>query len=164
MVGPVIRIKPPDTVILRPSRPAARPVVHQGDDTDQRTSASPAPDVINEKQHDKPMHYRKDGVQKRVLDKLRRGKIPVEGELNLHGFTAREAESTVTAFIMHCQASDTRCVLIIPGKGTHSSEGQPVLKSKLPAWLQRCPEVLAYCEARREDGGSGAVYVLLKRR
>lgn len=103
------------------------------------------------------------GVQKRVMDKLRRGQYRVEAELDLHRLTAEQAYEVLTRFIGICQAEHKRCVRIIHGKGLGSVNKQPVLKHKVTHWLRQWDNVLAFCPARRCDGGTGAVYVLLKR-
>ncbi|HEX7233924.1 MAG TPA: Smr/MutS family protein, partial [Nitrosospira sp.] len=55
-----------------------------------------------------------------------------------------------------------RCIRVIHGKGLSSRNGEPVLKARVGSWLSQRDEVLAFCQAKPEDGGSGAVLVLLK--
>ncbi|MCL5669081.1 MAG: Smr/MutS family protein [Gammaproteobacteria bacterium] len=107
--------------------------------------------------------YSRSGLQHGVLRKLRRGQIRIERELDLHGMTVAEARPALARFLAACQNDLVRCVRIVHGKGRRSPHQRPVLKSKLPAWLRQRDEVLAYCSAPRTDGGTGAVYVLLKR-
>lgn len=111
---------------------------------------------------DETTHSR-PGVQKRVLDKMRRGQYRIEGELDLHRLTTEQAYEALTAFILASQAEHKRCVRIIHGKGLGSENNQPVLKHKVNHWLRQWDAILAFCPARRCDGGSGAVYALLKR-
>lgn len=107
--------------------------------------------------------YRRPGLQHGVLHKLRRGQIRIERELDLHGMTVSEARPALARFLAECQNGWVRCVRIVHGKGHRSPHKHPVLKGKLDAWLKTRDEVLAYCSAPRSDGGTGAVYVLLKR-
>ncbi len=107
--------------------------------------------------------FARPGVQKQVLKKLRLGKIPIEGELDLHGYRVEQARRTLVEFLNHCREHGLRCVRIIHGKGLSSSQQQPVLKGKTRHWLQQRDEVLAFCPAHRAGGGDGAVNVLLKR-
>lgn len=107
--------------------------------------------------------YTRPGLQHSIIRKLRRGHYAVEAQLDLHGATVPQAREAVNAFLKRAQAQDKRVVRIIHGKG-RSSEGKlPVLKGKVNSWLRQKDEVLAFCSARPHDGGTGAVYVLLKR-
>jgi DNA-nicking Smr family endonuclease len=107
--------------------------------------------------------YIRSGLQHSVIRKLRRGQYAIEAELDLHGATVVQAREAVDAFIKTAQDQHKRVVRIIHGKG-NSSEGKlPVLKGKVNSWLHQKSEVLAFCSARQNDGGTGAVYVLLRR-
>ncbi len=107
--------------------------------------------------------YLKPGVQHGVLRKLRRGQYSIDAELDLHGFTAMEARQEVSAFLRECRYQGIHCARIIHGKGYGSKDKQPVLKHKVNSWLRQHDHVLAFSSARTFDGGTGAVYVLLKR-
>lgn len=98
-----------------------------------------------------------------LLRKLRRGQFAVEAQLDLHGMTVPVAKEALANFVRECRKTRRRCVLIIHGKGNGSLQKQPVLKGKLSTWLQQRGDILAFCSARPMDGGTGAVYVLLKR-
>lgn len=93
---------------------------------------------------------------------LQRGAIAVELELDLHGLRVVEAQEVLAQFLAECRRRRTRCALIVHGKGFRSDGRQPVLKQKVNYWLRLRQEVLAFCSARRQDGGTGAVYVLLR--
>jgi DNA-nicking Smr family endonuclease len=102
------------------------------------------------------------GVQKAILRKLRKGQYRVGAELDLHGMTARAAQQALMRFIRQAKAADAGCVRIVHGKGRRSSSRGPVIKPLVACWLRRSRDVLAFCSARPVDGGTGAVYVLLK--
>ena len=104
------------------------------------------------------------GVQRSVLQKLRRGHFSVSAELDLHGMVARVARVEVADFLRYCHHNNIRCARIVHGKGYGSWQKQPVLKNKLNHWLRQRDEVLAFCSARPVDGGTGAIYVLIKKR
>lgn len=108
--------------------------------------------------------YTAPGVQQQVLRKLRRGGIAVQAELDLHGFSVEAARVETTEFIQAARSRDLRCVRLIHGKGRRQVDQPPRLKQLLARWLPSRPDVLAVCSARRSDGGTGAVYVLLKKR
>jgi len=103
------------------------------------------------------------GVQHSVLTKLRRGQFSIEAELDLHGMIVRVAGEEIGLFLRECQIRQIRCARIIHGKGHGSWQKMPILKNKLNKWLRQRDEVLAFCSARQVDGGTGAVYVLIKR-
>lgn len=107
------------------------------------------------------LEYRRPGVQEGVFRKLRRGEYPVEALLDLHRLTVDQARREVYRFIHQCRRESVRCALIIHGKGKRESRG--VLKGCLARWLPLLPEVLAFHSAQKHHGGSGAVYVLLKK-
>lgn len=102
------------------------------------------------------------GLQHKLVKKLRRGELAIEAELDLHGLFREEAREAVVSFLAGCRRNRLRCVRIIHGKGHGSVQRIPVLKHKVARWLQQRDEVLAFCSARPVDGGTGAVYVLLK--
>lgn len=107
--------------------------------------------------------FRRSGIQERLFSRLRNGHLEMEAELDLHGMTISIAHHALAEFLHDCQLYNIRCVRIIHGKGWSSQHQKPVLKSKLNGWLQQADDVLAFCSAPIEDGGTGAVYVLLRR-
>lgn len=107
--------------------------------------------------------YHQPGIQPRVMRRLRRGHYRCQAELDLHGMVVNVARQSLLAFLEQARQRQYRCVRIIHGKGLRSGQRGPVLKVKLAGWLQQRQEVLAYTSARPNDGGTGAVYVLLKR-
>ncbi|MCP3669699.1 MAG: DNA mismatch repair protein MutS [Gammaproteobacteria bacterium] len=108
------------------------------------------------------LSFYRPGLQKRVFQDLRRGRLEIEMELDLHGLTARHAHSTLELFFCNCHRRRIRCVHIIHGKGYGSEDRQPVLKQKLNLWLRQRHDVMAFCSATSRDGGTGAAYVLLR--
>jgi DNA-nicking Smr family endonuclease len=106
------------------------------------------------------------GVDRRTADRLRRGQLPIEAEIDLHGLTQADAHRALVAFISGQHAAGRRCVRVITGKGTFR-EGGGVLRAAVPRWLNEADmraAVLAISHAQPRDGGGGALYVLLKRR
>ena len=106
--------------------------------------------------------YLRTGQSPDVLSKLRRGFWVVQAQIDLHGLISDEAREYVGEFLGHCKKKNIRCVRIVHGKGLGSRNREPVLKHKLRNWLIQKDEVIAYAQAKPEDGGSGAVIVLLK--
>jgi DNA-nicking Smr family endonuclease len=108
------------------------------------------------------LSYRTAGIQDAVFRRLQRGTYRVGSEIDLHGLRAEEAKLAIVRFLAEARDRDLRCVRIIHGKGLRSKGDGPVLKQRVDGWLRQRSDVLAFCSARREDGGTGAVYVLLR--
>jgi len=108
------------------------------------------------------LFYQGNGVQHSSMKKLRRGQLCMQAELDLHGFTINEAKQTLIEFLHDCQYRGIRTARIIHGKGYRSPDNIPVIKTRLAYWLKQHENVLAFCSARPADGGTGAVYVLLR--
>jgi DNA-nicking Smr family endonuclease len=101
----------------------------------------------------------------RTGQRLRRGQVPIEGTLDLHGMTQQEAHLKLNDYIAKAYARKKRCMLVITGKGK-SGEGAGVLRQKFPQWMQMSPLreiVLKIQPAIQSHGGTGAWYVYLKR-
>ena len=107
--------------------------------------------------------YTQAGVQRAVLRKLKSGRYSIQSEIDLHGLTLAEAKTELGEFIKAAQERRHLCVRVIHGKGRKTAESAPRLKPAVNQWLQRHKQVLAFCSARANDGGTGVVYVLLKR-
>ncbi len=108
------------------------------------------------------LFHARPGVQRGVLRKLRRGHYRIQDELDLHGMTVPLAHAALREFLAECRRHGYRCVRVIHGKGQRSSNRGPVLKSRVDRWLRQWEEVIAFSSARPADGGTGAVYVLLR--
>jgi DNA-nicking Smr family endonuclease len=109
------------------------------------------------------LFYRRPSVNRKTMRRLGRGGISVQGEVDLHGLTSAEAKEVLKDFIEHSLRLGHTCVRVVHGKGRGSGHGGPVLKRKVDHWLRRWEQVLAFVSARQADGGTGAVYVLLKK-
>lgn len=154
---------PQDKVTPVPRRPPPHPQQRYLDEQQVlRDMLSDGPDTSDTETGEELLFHR-NGLQHGLLRKLRRGQFSVGAELDLHGMTVVEARDALGLFLAACRSSSARCVRIIHGKGYGSRHKQPVLKGKLNQWLQQRDEVLAFCSARPVDGGTGAVYVLLKK-
>ena len=105
--------------------------------------------------------FRRDGVQDGVLRKLKRGEYRVEDVCDLHGLRVNEAKAALREFLAEALAHRLRCVRIIHGKGMNSGPRGPVIKTAVNMILRKTGPVLAFTSARRVDGGTGAINVLL---
>ena len=111
---------------------------------------------------DDELSFRRPGVGPDVLRKLRRGDWVIQDEIDLHGCRTDEARELLAGFLREAVKRGVRCVRIVHGMGLGSRDKQPVLKGKTRVWLAQRDEVIAFCQARPAEGGSGALVVLLK--
>ncbi len=111
---------------------------------------------------DADLAFRREGIGPDVLSRLRRGHWSVQRHLDLHGMTRDVAREALAQFIRHAERDGLRCVRVVHGKGNGSPGREPVLKGKVRAWLVQKSEVLAFAQASAQDGGHGAVLVLLR--
>jgi len=140
------------------------------------------PQPVAPKQKQKRLHENKEpghkgseqGLDKRSDERLRRGQMPIEARLDLHGMRQEEARAALERFLVQAQGQGKRCVLVITGKGKMKSSREDwltskpgVLKQKLPGWLEGDKLrglVLKTYPAKPQHGGDGALYVLLRRK
>jgi DNA-nicking Smr family endonuclease len=108
------------------------------------------------------LSYIEPGLQNNVLKKLRRGFFGLDAEIDLHGLTSNEAKRQLLHFLQSCVEEGCRCVHIVHGKGHRSADNHPVLKNNLNLWLRQHKDVQAFCSSPPKDGGTGAVFVLLR--
>ena len=108
-----------------------------------------------------PLFHATPGVQRKVIRMLKRVQIRIEDQLDLHGMRVRQASEALQNFISHCSERGLRCVRVVHGKGLRT--GGSVLKENVATWLKLRNDVVAFCSAAPNDGGTGAVYVLLKK-
>lgn len=111
---------------------------------------------------DAELSFRRPGIGPDVLRKLRRGDWVIQDELDLHGSRVEAARERLAQFLRDAIRRGLRCVRIVHGKGLGSKDRQPVLKGKTRLWLAQRDEVIAFCQARPAEGGSGALVVLLR--
>ncbi len=168
-----------DGALFRAAVEGARPIKHEN--TPRATKKIPPIPVHSlrnehealwESLHDNPtesehhcgdeLWFARPGIRQRVLRRLGKGGYSVGAELDLHGLIVAEAKSALKHFLLNAALEGIRCVRIIHGKGLRSENGIPVLKAKLDIWLRRNNNVIAFTSARPIDGGTGAVYVLIK--
>ncbi len=108
------------------------------------------------------LEFRREGVQPYVLRRLKNGEYLEADYIDLHGKTVEEAYTVVMRFLEHAKREEFRCVLIIHGKGSKGPR-RALLKSYVAHWLKQIPEVLAFHSAPEWKGGTGSVYIILKK-
>ncbi len=118
---------------------------------------------LEEVDAEETISFCQSGIQKSVYRKLRSGAYRISDELDLHGATVKQAKQILVYFLQEAVQFENCCIRIIHGKGHRSGKNKPVLKTHVNHWLSEHERVLAFHSAKPKDGGTGAVYVLLKR-
>lgn len=146
----------------RVQHPRARPRPAPRDDLSRDASEAGGDPYASASASDPgPMFHASPGVQRKIVRKLKRGQIRIDDELDLHGMRVKEAGEALERFLTECSERGYRCVRVIHGKGLRT--GGSVLKENVATWLRLRRDVVAFCSATPADGGTGAVYVLLKK-
>ncbi|AEG94143.1 Smr/MutS family protein [Ramlibacter tataouinensis] len=150
-------------VVLVPEPPPPIPVQQQLDDQRVlREAISDEFDAGTLLDVDDALSFRRPGVGTDVTRKLRRGHWSIQREIDLHGLRREDAREALAEFIRVAWREGIRCVRVVHGKGLGSPGKTPVLKGKVQSWLVQKNEVLAFVQARGDEGGAGALVVLLR--
>ncbi len=150
-------------VLLKKRRPKPKPLQFLADEKavmGELLSDPADPDILISEEH---ASWSRAGVQNTVMRRLKNGRYAIQGELDLHGYTQHEAREELIGFIHAARASNRYCVRIIHGHGLSRSDHKAILKPSVNHWLRQHSQVLAFCSAPPSDGGTGAVYVLLRK-
>jgi len=162
-VGDAVPLKP--TGKVDPSPAPVPPVARQFELDESLALAESISDEIDIDrllETDEALSYRRQGVGPDVVRKLRRGHWVIQEQLDLHGLRVDEAREALLGFVASCVKREVRSIRVVHGKGLGSPSREPVLKGKVLRWLAQHPEVIAFCQAGPNDGGSGALLVLLR--
>ena len=143
--------------------PPPRPLQHLADERAALHESLHGPIALQDRLEggDEP-HYLRHGLPLSVLRDLRRGRWVIQDELDLHGLNRDEARQRLAVFMTECLQQGKRCVRVIHGKGLRSPQKLSILRQLVRGWLMQRDEILAYCQARPQDGGEGALIVLLR--
>ncbi|WP_043309791.1 Smr/MutS family protein [Pseudomonas sp. ML96] len=109
------------------------------------------------------LYWARDGVQDGQMRKLKAGQVPFEGSLDLHGMTVEKAREILWDFFAEAARMEVRCVRVTHGKAVRTDGKRPMIKSHVNTWLRQHPQVLGFTSCIAKHGGTGAVYILLKR-
>ena len=160
-IGDVRRIEVEEVVTDRPP-PAPVPRMRARDEAEALRESRFLPDDAAFDGAE-PLSYRRDEISARTLKRLAAGQYSVQDEIDLHHLRMADAESTLKQFLNQSRNEDRFCVRVIHGKGLRSESG-PVLKALVDRLLRQRGDVLAFASAPANQGGTGAVLVLLNRR
>jgi DNA-nicking Smr family endonuclease len=106
--------------------------------------------------------FLRSGLPHSVLRDLRRGRWAIRNHIDLHGFNRYEAHEAVSRFLAESIVEGKRCVRIVHGKGYGSPGREGILRQLVKSWLSRSQDVLAFCHPPLNDGGEGALWILLR--
>jgi DNA-nicking Smr family endonuclease len=109
------------------------------------------------------LYWARDGVQESQMRKLKAGQVPFEGSLDLHGMSVEKARETLWAFLAEAARFEIRCVRVTHGKAARLDGKRPMIKSHVNTWLRQHPQALGFTSCLPRHGGTGAIYLLLKR-
>lgn len=158
-VPPTVASRPDDTVPRKPSEPNA--VERNAPASRRPVPAAPSPGT---------------GTDRRTQVRLRRGQLEIDARIDLHGRTQQQARAALETFLASSAARGHRCVLVITGKGSPRAAEEAgfmpdrergVLREQVPRWLALAPmaqHVVTWQPAARQHGGSGALYILVRRK
>jgi DNA-nicking Smr family endonuclease len=162
-VGRVHGLPPTDRLPPSEARPEPIPARRQADEQAVlKASLSDEFDVESLLETDDTLSWRRPELGLDVVRKLRRGVWALQGELDMHGMRTDEARERLVQFLREAHLKGWRCVRVVHGKGHGSPGKQPVLKDKAKRWLVQSDRVLAFVQARADEGGAGALVVLLQ--
>jgi DNA-nicking Smr family endonuclease len=145
------------------SKPVARKLQHYEEDEFEIHDPLSDELLVEEVEPEGTISFCETGIQKSVFRKLRSGQYRISDELDLHGTTIKQAKQILMYYLQETPQFESCCVRVIHGKGNRSGSNKPVLKTQVNHWLTEHERVLAFHSAKAKDGGTGAVYVLLKR-
>jgi DNA-nicking Smr family endonuclease len=154
-----------DRVQLGNPTPPPRPLQHLADERAALHESLHSPLTLQDRlEGGDEAAYLRVGLANSTLRDLRRGRWVIQDEVDLHGLNREEARHLLGSFLATSLKAGIRCVRIIHGKGLGSPGRQAILRQLVRGWLAQRVETLAYCQARPQDGGEGAVIVLLSSR
>ena len=158
----VTPLRRPDTI--KPSPKKTKPtLVKQAIFQDNHDAYLDLDLKVHEVSNDESLSFKRNGLQEKTFKQLRLGKLPVEAELDLHGFTESTSLEALTQFIEHAFKQNKRVLRIVHGKGHPDKNPIPVLKNIVNDFLRRHSLVLALTSADQRGGGTGALYVLIRK-
>ena len=175
--GEVRKLKPHGKALLCPPRKAPRLLPrsslsgHLPSEAEKPiwfSDHDPYPAENQPNEHGLPAQtlFQRACVPAQTLRRLRQGKLRLDRNLDLHGCTSEQAKQRLGLLLqqpaLERYPGEPLCVRIVHGMGMHSPHGQSKLKHMLHIWLPQSERVLAFCPARANDGGAGAMYVLLR--
>lgn len=109
------------------------------------------------------LYWASNGVQESQMRRLKAGQIPFAGTIDLHGLTVDQSRQLLWDFLEEATQLEIRCVRVTHGKALRKDKSKPILKSYINTWLRQHPQILGFCSCQPKHGGTGAVYILLKR-
>ena len=141
-------------------KPRKRPVVKQAKTISQRFSDNMFYSSVTSEQ---TLFWQDPSVPAKTIKQLKQGRLRIEASLDLHNFTVEQARFELLEFLTKCHQANKRCLLVIHGKGYNSENNIPIIKTRVNSWLQQLDFILAFVSATNQHGGTGAVYIYLKR-
>jgi len=156
------KIDPDETPKPRPKLKSAENQKHLNRDLESKQVLGEI-EFVTPALPDEVLSFVRGGIQEKLKNKLKKGLVPYEVKIDLHGATVKQAGKELQDSVEQACALGMRCILVIHGRGNSSQDNRPAIKTHVNQWLRELPEVLAFHTAQPKHGGTGALYVLLKR-
>ncbi|MGD8558908.1 MAG: Smr/MutS family protein [Gammaproteobacteria bacterium] len=137
--------------------------------TKRSDQQAPKPMAFTEREYlapvaaDAVLSFARSGVQQKIISKLKKGQFVVERKIDLHGSTIEQAGAKLQHALDMAHAHQERCLLVVHGRGKGSFDNKPAIKTHVNQWLRDSDNVIAFHSAPTQQGGTGAVFVLLRR-
>ena len=160
-IGKVHAVKSDKVLLTLDNKPKPYPKKAQAANVEEHLSGTAEFDIEQVGIEDS-LSFISPGLQHNVLKKLRKGQFGLDAEIDLHGLNSNEAKRQLLHFLHDNVEEGCRCVHIVHGKGYRSNDNHPILKNNINLWLRQHKDVQAFCSAPPKDGGTGAVFVLLR--
>ena len=163
VVGDVRQLPKDGRVHIEPTPPAPRARQHLADERAALHESLHGPIALQDRlEGGDESSFLRPGLARTVLRDLRRGRWVIQAEIDLHGLNRDEARQALSEFLARCLHDERRCVRVIHGKGLRSPQKMSILRQLVRGWLAQRDEILAYCQSPPQDGGEGALRVLLR--
>jgi len=157
------RVTPDPNINIRPAHPARNDELEAMAHLSDLVSGNAEMDITFSDEYIEGFVH---GFNQKIMKRLKKGQFPIQDYVDLHGLTKQKAETRIRDFLLKSHQLGLRCVLVVHGRGLNSENHIPVLKERLPIWLTKGPAkkfVMAFSTAMPYDGGTGAIYVLLRK-
>jgi DNA-nicking Smr family endonuclease len=162
-VADVRPLKTAERVVHEPAKPSPRPRQHELDEAAAVVESLHGPLGIDALLAiGEADAFLRPGLPRGVLRDLRRGRWTIRNHLDLHGLNRRQAHEEIARFLAESVRAGKRCVRVVHGRGLGSPGREGVLRQLVKSWLSRSKDVLAFCHPPPNDGGEGALWVLLR--
>lgn len=150
--------KPKDTTLIRNLKQSATHFNHK-----EKVVDGLSDQFIIDVEPEEFLYWSKNGIQDSLMRRLKTGQIRFEASIDLHGMTVNQSRELIWEFIAEATKREVRCIRVTHGKALRKDKNKPIIKSYINTWLRQHPQVLGFSSCLAKHGGTGSLYILLKR-